>query len=94
MEVPWPRADGASVVAKGAVEPGMFVDFVVGVDDIPVRGVLDVNLPRIDAYDGAYQCFSSPVSQARVLLPDQSVDGGASQPTISHGSWMKQRTSS
>ena len=53
MELPWPRADGASVVAKGAVEPGIFVDFVIGVDGVPVGGVLDVDFPRIDTDDGA-----------------------------------------
>ena len=53
MELPWPRADGASVVTTGAVEPVIFVDFVVGVDGIPVGRVLDVDFPRIDADDGA-----------------------------------------
>jgi hypothetical protein len=88
MEVPWPRADGASIVAKGAVEPGVFVDFVVGVDGVPVGGVLDVDFPRVDAYDGACQSLVHPstdqMSHRKFVWMEMVEAEPANQPTISH----------
>lgn len=70
MEVAWPGADGASVIAKGAVEPGIFVDFIVGIDGIPVGRVSDVDFPRIDADKSILQKLTTELE-------------GASSPTTS-----------
>lgn len=54
MKFPWPSADSASVVAKGTVKPGIFVDFTVGINCVPIRKVPDMDFPRVNAYNGAY----------------------------------------
>ena len=46
-------ADGGAIVAERAVEPGVFVELVVGVEGVEEGGVVYVDLPRGDADDGA-----------------------------------------
>lgn len=53
VDFPAGGADGSVVVTEHAVEPGIFVELVVGVEEVKVGWIVYVDFPGIDADDGA-----------------------------------------